>query len=119
MVIDTLDTLIQRVLAEDARKHDLLADTRRMSLGYAEDDEGKVENLLLDVDDAKGVETLVLSPHAQGQMATDLGIPKRYYDRMRDEAPELLQRNAHHWMYEEPHRRMIRAYKNDGGNATA
>jgi hypothetical protein len=45
-----------------------------------------------------------------GQMATDLSIPKRYFDRMKVDAPELFQRNVHHWLYQEPKRRMIRSW---------
>src|SRR6516162_8035525 len=88
MVISSLDSLIERVLAEDARKQDLLADTRRMSVAV---EEGEVENhvlLSIDGENGSGTETLGASAHALGQMATDLGIPKRYFDRMKAEAPD-------------------------------
>src|SRR5262245_10305809 len=81
-----------------------------------EDEESRV---LLDLDGQTGVETFSLSAHALGQMATDLGIPKRYFDRMKVEAPDLFQRNVHHWMHETPSRRMIRAYTTDSGYDTA
>ena len=119
MVISSLDSLIERVLAEDSRKQDLLADTRRMSVAV---EEGEVENhvlLSIDGENGSGTETLGASAHALGQMATDLGIPKRYFDRMKVEAPELFQRNVHHWMYETPNRRMIRAYRNEDAPGTA
>lgn len=124
MVIDTLDTLIERVLAEDARKFDLLADSRRMSVATEEREEGEAPHVLLSVDRDPAQtqdfssETFRLSDHALGQMATDLGIPKRYFDRMKVEAPGLFRENVHHWMYETPNRRMIRARKNDSGYAT-
>lgn len=137
MVIEKLDTLIERVLAEDARKHDLLADTRRMSVAVDErvreagaheivEDADKLKELdvLLSVDRDPAAtqdfssETFRLSPHALGQMATDLGIPKRYFDRMKTDAPHLFRDNVHHWMYEEPTRRMIRAYTNERGYPT-
>src|SRR5262245_56362923 len=98
---------MERVMAEDARKYDLLADTRRMSVSVDEE----FGNVDLSIDSASNAaETLTLSDHAAGQMATDLGIPKRYFDRMRENAPDLFKANAHHWMYAEPSRRMIRAY---------
>jgi hypothetical protein len=122
LVTDSLDTLLQRVLAEDARKNDILADTRRMSIVPGRDTSiaDSPPYVLLNVDGQNGAdtETFRLSDHALGQMATDLGIPKRYFDRMKVEAPGLLERNVHHWMYEEPNRRMIRAYTNESGYPT-
>ena len=112
-VITTLDTLIERVLAEDARKYDILADTRRMSVSS---DEGENHDVVLSVDSPGGEsEDFVLSDHALGQMATDLGVPKRYFDRMRTDAFDLFKTNVHHWLYEEPNRRMIRAKRYESG----
>ena len=114
--ITTLDRLMERVLEEEKRNHDILADTRRMSLGINEDD------LVLDVDGAgiyTEAESLFLGDHAIGQMATDLGIPKRYFDRMREADFDLLKTNVHHWLYQEPNRRMIRSRRSDGGDLTA
>jgi hypothetical protein len=128
MVTDSLDTLIQRVIAEDARKFDILADTRRMSVTPiserpADDHDAewvrKVELSVDSTDDGRDLEEFVLGEHALGQMATDLGIPKRYFDRMKVDAPELFRENVHHWLYKEPTRRMIRARRNDEGSPTA
>ena len=49
-----------------------------------------------------------LTDHAQGQIADRVGIPKRYYDRMKAEAPALLADNVNHWFQETPERRMVR-----------
>jgi hypothetical protein len=122
MVIQTLDALMERVLADEARKHDLLADTRRMSIALDEivpEGDDNDHTVFLNVDSPEGAETLRLNGHALGQMATDLAIPKRYFDRMRVEAPNLFRTNVHHWMYAEPKRRMIRGYTNEGDHATA
>ena len=109
---DTLDSLIERVLKEHERKDDILADTRHMSVVVEADEEGHPVTLSVDEEDGS---TLHYAPsdHMLGQMATDLGIPKRYFDRMRIDAPDLFRSNVHHWMYEEPKRRMLRAYKVD------
>jgi hypothetical protein len=109
--IDTLDSLMGRILDLDARKLDMVADTRTMSSHV--NGGGK---LRLNVDAPTGVETFALNPHMRAQMAVDLGIPKRYWDRMTDAAPELLERNVNHWLTEEPKRRMVRAYREDAGN---
>jgi hypothetical protein len=49
-----------------------------------------------------------LTDHAHGQIADRVGIPKRYYDRMRADAPALLAGNVNHWFRETPERRMVR-----------
>ena len=49
-----------------------------------------------------------LTDHAHGQIADRVGIPKRYYDRMKTEAPALLADNVNHWFRETPERRMVR-----------
>lgn len=110
---ETLDSLLTRVVTENERKHDVLADTRRISVAVHEP-EGKPSYVGLSLDTDEGVESYLPSEHMLGQMATDLGIPKRYFDRMKDDAPALFRRNVHHWLYEEPKRRMIRSYEGAG-----
>ena len=46
------------------------------------------------------------------QLATGLDIPKKYYDRMMDQAPELLETNVNHWFRASPARKMIRTLDN-------
>jgi len=113
MVHETLDSLIERVIKEDERNVDMLADTRRMSVEVSVADEPQVT---LAVDEKDGVANLIPSEHMLGQMSTDLGIPKRYFDRMKVDAPELFKRNVHHWLYEEPKRRMLRTRTEAGGS---
>jgi hypothetical protein len=110
VIHETLDSLIERVLKEHDRKEDMLADTRRMSV-TVEVDEESGNSVDLTVDDEGGITTIAPSGHMLGQMATDLGIPKRYFDRMKVDAPDLFRSNVHHWLYEEPKRRMLRTYK--------
>lgn len=67
--------------------------------------------------EAVGIEPLPIRPHAHGQIAGHLGIPKQYYDRMLATQPELLQRNVNTWLSESPgKRRMVRMLD---GNARA
>lgn len=120
--IESLEGLLARIVAEDARKHDVIADTRRMSIVPAHerdaddhDAEWKpVTTLVLDGDD--GLAEFELTDHALGQVSTDLGIPKRYFDRMRADAPELFVDNVHHWFHNEPKSRMIRGLTNNLGD---
>ena len=53
-----------------------------------------------------------LTEYAHGQMAESLSIPKKYYDRMKVLAPELLANNVNHWFKAEPQRRLIRTLDN-------
>ena len=45
---------------------------------------------------------------AHQQIATRLNIPLRYYQKMQNEAPELLDRNVNCWLNQNPERRIIR-----------
>lgn len=45
---------------------------------------------------------------AHDQIGEAMGIPGKYYDRMRAEAPGLLARNVNHWLQEKPRTRMVR-----------
>jgi hypothetical protein len=101
---DTLASLIEKIDREHERKHDVLGDTRRMSVPLEPD------TFLLDTED--GVERFRMSEHALGQISTDLGIPKRYFDRMKVEAPDLYRTNVQHWLWNDPKRRMIRSLRN-------
>ena len=102
--LESLEALMLRILDLDKRKVDLVADTRSMSLAS----NGSVR---LDVDTETALEAFELNPHARGQLATDLGIPKKYFDRMVTDAPDLLNANVNHWLASEPERRMVRGFR--------
>jgi hypothetical protein len=114
--IESLDGLLARVVAEDRRKYDVIADTRSMSVGVHVNEEGKGDDVELDLDTpGADLRSFRLTPHMQGQISTDLGIPKRYFDRMRVDAPALFETNVRHWMTSEPKARMVRGYTNEDG----
>lgn len=101
--------MFAEIVRQDEAKLDLVSDTRRMG---ARVEEG---NVLLDIDQPDGLTTFALNEHAQSQVAGDLGIPKRYFDRMRDTAPGLLRSNVDHWLANEPERKLVRGFKPNGG----
>lgn len=110
--IESLDALMARIVAEDARKYDVIADTRRMSVilpGPEAEDAGTV---VLDLDADGKLSSFELTDHALGQISTDLGIPKKYFDRMREAAPSLFRENVHHWLYNDPKARLVRGLTN-------
>jgi len=49
-----------------------------------------------------------ISEIAHDQIGRHLGIPAKYYDRMRNEFPELLAHNVNSWFQETPSMRMLR-----------
>jgi hypothetical protein len=83
---------------------DYIVDTRKVSVASAD---GDTEIFF---DDETGASTTghPINDYAHGQIAERLGIPKRYYDRMRTDAPSLLDTNVMNWMWGEPERRLIR-----------
>ena len=68
-------------------------------------EEGQPSDVVLD-----GVNGgLALRPHAHKQLSDALGIPQRYYHRMRAEKPALLADNINTWLRDEPEaKRMLR-----------
>lgn len=76
-------------------------------------------NLVMDADfngamltmhnEQTGTNTLLgMNEIAHSQVAQALGIPQRYYDKMRTESPELLAENVNTWFTVDPKVRMIR-----------
>lgn len=59
-------------------------------------------------DDRQTPDGFPVNEYAHGQLASRLNIPKKYYDRMRQEAPMLLDQNVGHWFLQKPERRMFR-----------
>jgi hypothetical protein len=92
----TLEELSQRILTENERKRDYIADTRR--LRFVDTGRLVLEN----------VGEFVPTPHCNRQIANRVGIPSRYYERMVQEAPSLLATNVNHWFQKAPETRMIR-----------
>lgn len=65
---------------------------------------------------ANGKQELTIGGHGtfgvteigNSQIASRLGIPQKYYDRMKNEAPGLLEGNVNHWFQEKPEVRLVR-----------
>lgn len=54
-----------------------------------------------------------ITKYAHGQFASTLGIPQKYYDKMKSEVPELLANNVNVWLEKEGKRKMIRTLDGD------
>lgn len=102
----SLEELAAELTRQNAQKRDFIADTRELHMtdglqvliggsGAARAEAGQ----------PGGYEA---TTHAHHQIAERAGIPTKYYDRMRAEAPQLLARNVNHWWDTNPERRMVR-----------
>jgi len=87
-----------------ATKKDFIADTRALSLRVGADDK-------VFLDGING--GLTMRPTAHEQLSQILSIPKAYYDRLMQAAPDLLCQNVNHWLKATPARKMVRTI--DGG----
>ncbi len=100
----TLADLAREIERQRQAKADYVADTRNRSapeLKMAANRHGP----RLEVEGCGDYE---ITEHAHRQTGERTGIPAKYYDRMREEAPELLARNVNHWFESRPEQRMVR-----------
>lgn len=100
---------LQDLAAELARmqetKIDRVVDTRRITFNTGDGGSTLFFDGPRQYDDLEGGP---VNDHAHGQIAARVGIPKKYYDRMRAEAHPLLDVNVSHWFHQKPELRMIR-----------
>jgi len=88
-------------------KKDYLIDTRSLYLGWSGED------YTLDMFDGAATSqnkmaAFAINEHTHRQIANRLNIPAKYYDRMREEFPGLLQNNVNGWFNNSPETRMVR-----------
>lgn len=87
--------LAQELVRRHGQKRDYIIPTHRLSLK----ENGKLEI---------GSDQFPLTDHAHTQIANWAEIPRKYYERMRVEAPDLLKENVNHWFFLFEGNRMIR-----------
>lgn len=58
--------------------------------------------------------SFLINDHCHKQLAAALDVPRKYYNRMRENNPALLSENINSWFKKEPKNRMIRTL---GGNS--
>lgn len=116
----TLGELAREIERQNETKKDYVTDTRNITLisksngvGADNQKEKAEEKYRLDLAGVGGFE---INDICHGQIASRLGIPMQYYNRMTKDAPSLLQRNVNYWLMQNPEKRMIRTLD---GNARA
>lgn len=98
----TLQELAIEIERQSQRKKDFLAPTN--SISFEEFDPGTSSELELEMAENR----YPMTDNFHQQIGSELGIPKKYYDLMREKAPTLLRRNVNHWLDRSDSRRMIR-----------
>jgi hypothetical protein len=108
----TLAELAEELLRQQETKRDYVVDTRRMTFSsYPQP--GERGGSYLSWDTADEIEGGFVKERAHRQIGERVGIPRRYYTRMQQEAPGLLDANVGHWLREKPERRMVRMLGGD------
>jgi hypothetical protein len=103
----SLVALAEEVERKAKQRTDVLTDTTAIHMNY--DDDG-TNALVLNEDRSTAVTVDRITPHAHGQIAARLGIPKPYYDRCLKDAPDILAYQVNGWFEQKPERRMLRMY---------
>ena len=104
----TLNELAMELTRRENEKKDYKLDTRNMHF----DADKETEQLSL-INEKKGV-TIALGVNsiAHQQIGTALGIPPKYYQKMREENPSLLATNINSWFQNSPKVRFVRTLDN-------
>ena len=97
----TLTELAQEIERQHEAKRDLIADTRSMMLRAN-------GSLVLELDSQGDSERLPVNDTAARQMGDRVGIPAKYFDKMREQSPDLLAHNVNHWFHKSPKNQMVR-----------
>lgn len=100
----TIDKFAEELDRRQKAKVDYLVDTTNLTM------DADNRNAMLSIRNDTTGETLILNVNeiAHNQIGTRLGIPAKYYDKMRSENPELLAQNVNSWFNKTPERRMVR-----------
>lgn len=100
----TLTELATELERQRNAKKDYLVNTQSMHV------DADSPNAMLSITNDKTGQTLLLGINEimHNQLGTNLGIPGKYYDRMRFDNPQLLAENINSWFQKEPKTRMVR-----------
>ena len=100
--IKTIQNLYGELERQRAARKDLIADTRSITVNSV----NGLSMLTIEKDSDKL--SYRISEIAHRQIADRLGIPYKYYERMRQENPALLDSNINSWLNTTPEKRMLR-----------
>ncbi len=100
----TIQAAAAEIQRQAATKRDFVVDAPAVTLAQTE-----TSNLGLQFRTGNSLELMPVTNHVHSQLSQWAGIPAKYYHRMRENSPGLLQYNVNHWMQQSPDKRMIRS----------
>ena len=98
----TLENLGRELQRQRSARKDFVADTRTLDFATT----GRQSLLNMTLDGRK--QSFPINELAHQQIASRLQIPYRYYQKMQEQQPELLDENVNTWFKDTPERRMVR-----------
>lgn len=98
----SIENLYGELMRQREVRKDLIADTRSLSV-FTEND---ISTLSIFTD--KDIYNFKVTDIAHRQIADRLGIPFKYYERMMNEYPQLLDENINSWLKFKAEKRMLR-----------
>ena len=100
----TIKEMAQELLRQSKAKQDYLVNTGSLSLSVTSD----APQLRVTENGLDKIAPLDIRQTAHRQLGTYLGIPQKYYELMRTDAPELLAYNANYWFSQKNELRTLR-----------
>lgn len=104
----SIKQLAEQIEANQRAKEDFVATTNALQVV-----EAGPQGYQLTVDTDELTAQYGVNDHAHRQIASRLDIPSKYYNRMREEAPELYTDSVNHWLHARPERRLVRTLGGD------
>lgn len=98
----SIENLYKELMRQREARKDLIADTRSLSVST----EHGISTLSIFTD--KDIYNFKVTDIAHRQIADRLGIPFKYYERMMNEYPQLLDENVNSWLKFKAEKRMLR-----------
>jgi hypothetical protein len=91
----------------ETKRDFFIPDTRSLEI-VAPDHNGEV-GIAIEARDGVGTHDVFRANIvADRQVADKVGIPVKYWDRMKEDSPELLVTNANHWLHNQPGKQLVR-----------
>jgi len=110
----TLQELAAKIEGLSQLKKDYIAPTEELTMQVTQGAGDERPVIALEVPDPHiGRVSLPVLETAHDQIGARLGIPAKYYDAMKAEAPDLLATNVNAWFRLKPERRMVRSLGGD------
>ena len=101
----TLEQLAAELTRQNNAKADYMLSTRSIKM---ETFGASMFLRMVDGEENDRVEPFEVGEIAHRQIGAHLGIHAKYYNKMLEQAPDLLSYNANHWFSKEPEERMVR-----------